>query len=139
MFSPLLGSPISHSNLAPSSSERPVFLVSKETRNQTQQTYLMGSSTQLSDPHVMGLGFILLKDKDVQTERCKAVGPGSHWGTLPGLLGPRLLERPGPVLSAVEDTRDTHHHPLSLVQTLEISEVPQSFMSLHTAPFEKKR
>lgn len=80
-----------------------------------------------------------------QRQRCsdralQSSGLGSHWGPLPVLLEPRHLERPRPVLGAVEeDTRDTHHHPLLLVQTLEILQLTQSFMSLHTAPFEKKR
>lgn len=82
-----------------------------ERGNWKPDPYLMGSSTVIrSSCH--GLGCFLLKDNDVQTECCKAVGPGATWGHFPVLLEPRLLERPGPVLGVVEeDTRDTHSHP----------------------------
>lgn len=80
--------------------------------NQTQQTYLMGSSTQLSDPRATGLDFSLSETTTgVQTERSKAVGPGGPLGTLMVLLEPRLLERPGPGLGAMEDTRATDLAP----------------------------
>lgn len=68
----------------------------------------MGSSTHLSDPHFMGFDFSFSKAMtDVKSEWCKAVGLGSHLGTLMVLLESRLLECPGPVLGPMEDRYDT--------------------------------
>lgn len=115
--SPCPWTPTCPSNLAPGGSEGPVLLKSKATGNQTQQTYLMGPSTQLSDPRVMGLDFSSSKTMtDVQTERCKALWPGGRLGTLtaPGESRPHLWCHGGHTCHT-----PPRPSPPSLAQTLE--------------------
>lgn len=127
-----------HPGPAPSSSERPVILVSKETRNQNQWTYLMGSSAQFSNPHFMGFDFPLSKGMtNVKSVWCKAMGPGRHLGTLTVLSEPRLLKCPGLVFLIPRWTWVKAPPPL-LVQTLEILWLTQRCISLYTAPFQIK-
>lgn len=95
---PTSGPPISHSNLAPSSSGRPVFLVSKETGNQTQRTYLMGSSTQLSDPHVMGLDFSFSKTMMFKQSAAKQWGREAIGGHSRSSWSQGSLSAPAPFL-----------------------------------------
>lgn len=120
---PLLDPQIScctpHPDPAPSSSEWPMFLTSKENGNCTHWTYLMGIGYTVIQSYFHSFDFSFSKAMTDVRGWCRAAGLGRHLGTLTVLSEPRLLEGPGPVLGHMGDVGGPP--PPLLVQALEIS------------------